>query len=70
MDFEIMAVLCFMGGLMGLGLLGLGVLIHGFYNRHSKKQHGRLDNCGTLPDMRIRGRVHGNGNDMENGGGK
>lgn len=37
MDFEIIAVIFFMGGCLALGLFFLGVKIHEYFNRHSKK---------------------------------
>lgn len=37
MDFEIIAVLFFVGGCLALGLILMGVKIHAYFNRHSKK---------------------------------
>ena len=37
MDFEIIAVIFFMGGCLALGLILMGVKIHEYFNRHSKK---------------------------------
>ncbi len=67
MDFELAVFFSFMGGLMALAFIGIGVIL-GYVDRSDKEQHGISDNQRILPDDGSRMGSGNNGHDMENEG--
>lgn len=69
MDFELAVFFLFMGGLMALAFIGIGVIL-GYVDRRDKEQHGISDNQRFLPDDGSRMGSGNNGHDMEMEGDK
>jgi len=67
MDFELAVFFSFMGGLMALAFIGIGVIL-GYVDRRDKEQHGISDNQRILPNDGVRMGADDNGHNMENEG--
>lgn len=67
MDFELAVFFSFMGGLMALAFIGIGVIL-GYVDRRDKEQYGISDNQRIMSDDGNRMGSSDNGHNMENEG--
>lgn len=66
MDFEIIAVIFFIGGCLALGLFFLGVKIHEYFNKRYKRRYRIFRDASGNANRGLRNGMRNNGNDMEN----